>query len=578
MINTGYTPSMASGDRRGEGGPRAPMDTFGERPTDVGTASTLREGGEPDSPPTAAAVESAADQVVPARTTSMTPSSALDAGAMVGEYRIEKKLGEGGMGTVHGAVHPLIGKRAAIKVLRRQLCNDPAAVERFVLEARSVNQIGHANIVDIFAFGELDDGRCYFVMEWLRGESLGERMRRGRLGFGEGLEILDEVIRGLDAAHDKGIIHRDLKPDNVFLVEVRGQRPAVKLLDFGIAKLTADDDNRLERTRTGALIGTPQYISPEQARGLAIDHRADIYSLGVMAFEMFTGRPPFQADTAMDMIAKHLHEEPPRPSTVAVIPFELDRLIHEMLDKDPANRPDLTALRALIDELRSASVNIALIGTVPDISVPSTVKARRQRRSARLAAVVTAIGLAGAAGLWVAVRGRGDGAPRSTATSPTTTAPATTTMNPAPTTAAPSPLAVPAADVAMAAPATGTLVLSIAGGEPDLITIDGTEVPPAHRIRIERPAGRHELRVSAPGRKLATLTVELIAGQTHVEELRLNVADRPAGARRTSSPATKRRASTGTTTTAESPAAGSAAPPPPRVIDDDKVIRPEAYP
>ena len=558
MIGPGYTPSMAPGERRGEGGPRPSVDTFDDRRTDVGTAATLHDG--PADPAAAAIAEVGA--AVAGHV--LASSGALDPGAMVGEYRIETKLGEGGMGTVHGAVHPLIGKRAAIKVLRRALCSDPAAVERFVLEARSVNQIGHPNIVDIFAFGELEDGRCYFVMEWLRGESLGERMRRGRLGFGEGLEILDAVILGLEAAHDKGIIHRDLKPDNVFLVEVRGQRPAVKLLDFGIAKLTADEDNRLERTRTGALMGTPQYISPEQARGLAIDHRADVYSLGVMAFEMFTGRPPFQADTAMDMIAKHLHEEPPRPSTVAPIPIELDRLIHEMLDKDPANRPDLAAVRALIDEIRSTSVNAALIGTVPDVSLPATVKARRQRRSVRVAALVAAIGVAGVAGVWLATRHRGgDGSsvPGAVGAGTTTASPTTTT---------PITPAAPAVEVAAA---TGTLVLSIANGEPDLITIDGTEVPPARRIRIDRPAGRHEVRVSAPGRKLGTLTVELIAGQTRVEELQLSVADRPTGARppRPSTP----RVGSGTPVVPTPPATGI---PPPREIDDDKVIRPQAHP
>jgi serine/threonine-protein kinase len=332
----------------------------------------------------------------------------LATGMMVGEYRIEGKLGEGGMGTVYGAVHPVIGKRAAVKVIKRDLCTSAESVERFVLEARAVNQIGHPNIVDVFAFGALPDGRSYFVMEWLRGESLADRLRRGRVPFGEALEILEGVIRGLEAAHDKQIIHRDLKPDNVFLVEVRGERPLVKLLDFGIAKLTGGEDQRMERTRTGAMIGTPQYISPEQARGLSVDARTDVYSLGVMAFEIVTGRPPFQAATAMDMISKHLNDPPPRASTINPVPAPLDRVIHEMLDKDAANRPSLTELRAVIDEVRTASVNVALVGTVPEASLPAGVVAARAKSRRISWGIVAAVALAAAVAVagWYATRGK----------------------------------------------------------------------------------------------------------------------------------------------------------------------------
>jgi serine/threonine-protein kinase len=318
-------------------------------------------------------------------------SEELAGGTMVGEYRIEGKLGEGGMGTVYGALHPVIGKRAAVKVIKRNLCASPESVERFVLEARAVNQIGHPNIVDVFAFGVLPDGRSYFVMEWLRGESLAERLRRDRMPFGEALDVLDGVIRGLEAAHDKQIIHRDLKPDNVYLVEVRGERPMVKLLDFGIAKLTGGEDNRVERTRTGAMIGTPQYIAPEQARGLAVDFRVDVYSLGVMAFEIFTGRPPFVAKTAMDMVAKHLNEIPPRASTIAPIPAALDALLHDMLEKEPGDRPSLVEVRAVLDEIRTASVNVALVGTVPEASAPAGVVARRKASRRRMAMALTAV-------------------------------------------------------------------------------------------------------------------------------------------------------------------------------------------
>ena len=141
----------------------------------------------------------------------------LPSGMTLGEYRIEDKIGEGGMGMVYAATHPVIGKRAAIKVLRKELCDDPRTLERFVDEARAVNQIGHPNIVDVFAFGTLPDGRSYFVMEWLKGETLRARVARGRLDHLEACTILRALARALEAAHDKGIIHRDLKPDNVFL-------------------------------------------------------------------------------------------------------------------------------------------------------------------------------------------------------------------------------------------------------------------------------------------------------------------------------------------------------------------------
>jgi len=290
------------------------------------------------------------DQTVgtgPGRTDS---SGDLAVGTMVGEYRIEGLLGEGGMGRVFAAIHPVIAKRAAVKVLHPELSVNRQFVERFVQEARSVNQIGHPNIVDIFAFGALPDGRCYFVMEHLRGESLRERMDRQLPSLADTLAMLDTITIALEAAHEKGIIHRDLKPDNVFLVELKGERPTVKLLDFGIAKLLGNDDSRAQRTQTGNVLGTPAYISPEQARGQNVDHRTDIYALGALAYEMLVGELPFPAVSAADMIAKHLYQPPPsvRPSNPAVSP-ELDALVTRMLAKDQNHRPTLAAVR---DQLR----------------------------------------------------------------------------------------------------------------------------------------------------------------------------------------------------------------------------------
>ncbi len=285
-------------------------------------------------------------------------------GTQLGEYRLEGALGGGGMGEVFSAVHPKIGKRAAIKVLKKELSN-PFNVERFIDEAKVVNTIGHPNIVDIFAFGEMPDGRCYFVMELLVGETLRGRIARGPMSAAEVSAILKPLTRALDAAHAKGVIHRDLKPDNVFLVEVAGEKPTVKLLDFGIAKL-AKADHRVEQTKSGVMVGTPQYIAPEQAKGQTIDHRADIYALGGIAFEMLTGRPPFVADNAMEMIAKHLMEAPPKPSSVvSTVPPELDSLIHAMLAKDPTRRPALADIALIIDRLKAGPIRIDDASTSP---------------------------------------------------------------------------------------------------------------------------------------------------------------------------------------------------------------------
>jgi serine/threonine-protein kinase len=277
-------------------------------------------------------------------------------GTMVGEYCVERLVGEGGMGQVYGAVHPVIGKRAAIKVLLPEICRNRQMVERFVMEARAVNQIGHPNIVDVFAFGALPDGRQYMVMEWLRGESLSDRLHRGLPALGDSCDILLGVAAALDAAHEKGIIHRDLKPHNVYLVEVKSSKPLVKLLDFGLVKLTGpEDDGRIERTRSGSVLGTPAYMSPEQALGRTVDTRSDNYSFGVLAFQMITGRLPFLEDTAMGLMVAHMQQPPTVPSSVAPnIPPELDHLILGLLAKDPNHRPTMAQSMEMLAFVRDS--------------------------------------------------------------------------------------------------------------------------------------------------------------------------------------------------------------------------------
>ena len=285
----------------------------------------------------------------------------LSAGTVVGEYTIDRKLGDGGMATVYGATHPLIGKKAAIKVMDPALSLDAGLVERFVLEARAVNAIGHPNIVDVFSFGRLGDGRSYFVMEWLQGETLYDRMWERRPTLDETLDILDQVCDALEAAHEKGIVHRDLKPANVFLCPVRGRRDLVKLLDFGVAKLIAmpgdlgdaDPLTRPPQTMTGQVVGTPDYISPEQARAKPVDGKTDVYALGVIAYEMVLGRRPFEADNSADVVRMHLADAPPSPRSLwPEIPSALEELLLRMLHKNAAKRPSPAEARSIIRELR----------------------------------------------------------------------------------------------------------------------------------------------------------------------------------------------------------------------------------
>jgi len=292
-------------------------------------------------------------------------SAELQPGATVGEYEISSKIDEGGMGTVYRGTHPKIGKRVAIKVLHAALAANREAVARFLAEARAVNRIGHANIVDIFAFGQLPDGRHYFVMELLEGRTLDQELERNRPLPGPlTFQVLDSLGDALEAAHRQGIIHRDVKPANVFLCERPGAKLYIKLLDFGIAKLVQEDRMSLARTRTGLAMGTPFYMSPEQCRGVGVDHRTDIYSLGVTLYELVTGQVPFMGESGLDVMQAHLQQPPrPRQELVPMHPALAD-IILRALAKDPADRfqsaAELRARMAEAEQQLAEAVSLAV--------------------------------------------------------------------------------------------------------------------------------------------------------------------------------------------------------------------------
>jgi serine/threonine protein kinase len=263
------------------------------------------------------------------------------AGTLIGSYRLLEEISTGGMGTVYKAKHELIGRPAAVKLLRADLDTRQEIIDRFFNEARAATAIRHPGIVEIFDFGYTEDGHGYLVMELLVGKTLKRAIADvGRYTEPEAAAIARGIASALKAAHAQGIYHRDLKPDNVFLVpDLEGTTGSVrpKVLDFGIAKLTEDGAGH---TKMGMLIGTPSYMAPEQAReASAVDHRADLYSLGCILYEMLTGRPPFVSEGAGEIVAMHLMDEPMPPRSLeSHITPAMDAIVLRLLEKDPAKR------------------------------------------------------------------------------------------------------------------------------------------------------------------------------------------------------------------------------------------------
>ena len=288
-------------------------------------------------------------------------------GARVGEYQVTGLLGQGGMGVVYSGVHPLLGRRVAIKVLNRQVAHAEAAA-RFLQEARAASRLRHQNIVDVFAFGQMPDGHYYQVMEYLEGESLRAILDRdGPLTLVQARAVIVGVLGGLAAAHRAGIVHRDIKPDNIFLCVPIGRLAAsdVKILDFGLAKNDSGAHASV-KTRTGITMGTPAYMSPEQCRALPdIDARADLYAAGIVLFEMLVGHAPFQSESAFDLMTMQISVPAPRISQATGRVEPLEGVILQAMEKRPAARFDTA------DEMLAAIDRALPVGVVADYATGS---------------------------------------------------------------------------------------------------------------------------------------------------------------------------------------------------------------
>jgi len=263
-------------------------------------------------------------------------------GRTVGSYRVIKPLGKGGMGAVYLGEHPVIGSKVAIKFLHPQYATDSKIVDRFFNEARAVNVIGHDNILKILDLNVTEDNRHYFVMEYLHGRALQSLLKHNvPMPLSVAGPVLLQICEALQAAHEHGIIHRDLKPDNVYLIAHKGRKNFVKVVDFGIAKLTDEAGVSTGKTQTGMVMGTPAYMSPEQGGGRTgeIDARSDVYSLGVMMFQLATGRLPFPGSSFGAVLVGHLQTPPPPPrGLVPEIPEQYEAVILKCLAKKQQDR------------------------------------------------------------------------------------------------------------------------------------------------------------------------------------------------------------------------------------------------
>ena len=316
--------------------------------------------------------------------------------AIAGRYRLLRKVGEGAMGEVYAAEHCFIRKRLAVKLLRREWAADGEAVQRLRREAHAASAIGHPNIVHVEDFGYAEDGTVYLAMEWLEGPTLSEAMAEA-MDLGHAVGIVGQVCAGLSAAHRAGVVHRDVKPANILLTRADSASVCAKILDFGVAKVLLPDGVG-ELTQQGSFVGTPFYVSPEQALGQPVDHRTDIYAIGVILYELLTGDVPFRSSSSLDVLARHIADVPEPPSRRRPgLPPSTDRVVMRCLSKRPEERYDSA------EQLAAELPGLLPAGSGPVAAVRS---ARLAKRSRRLAIrVVPALIAVGGLIAWVFLRG-----------------------------------------------------------------------------------------------------------------------------------------------------------------------------
>ncbi len=320
----------------------------------------------------------------------------------MGAYRIIELIGQGAIGLVFLAEHTKLKRRVALKVLREELASNPSAVNRFFGEARAVNAIAHENIVEITDFVEADwdiGVPSHYIMELLEGLTLREVLELQRLPIDRTVDIGLQIAAALDAVHGEQIVHRDLKPANIFVASSRGRTDFVKVLDFGVAKLSTALIGGDPNTGSGMLLGTPGYMAPEQIYGMPVDHRTDLYALGVVLFEMAAGRPPFENDGMLELLALHCESEPPAPASVArpgePIPAELSALILECLKKNPDDRPDSASeILERLSALRDRRLRHRRAAEAAEARAGSVVRSLRRLGPTALAIVLTGAGIA----------------------------------------------------------------------------------------------------------------------------------------------------------------------------------------
>jgi eukaryotic-like serine/threonine-protein kinase len=455
-----------------------------------------------------------------------------------GRYKILRAIGEGGMGVVYEALHVVIEKPVAVKVLRSNFTSRPDVVERFRQEAKSASRIGHPNIIDVSDFGETPSGASYIVMEMLHGEDLADILSRERvLAPARAVRLVYQVARALDATHRKSIVHRDLKPENIYLISVDGVSDVVKVVDFGVAKMSDLESTTGRRlTRTGMLFGTPEYMSPEQAAGKPFDHRVDIYALGAIAFELLTGRVPFEGENFMEILAKHSSQALPRlcdvnPNTRAS--EELEHIIARALAKEPNDR--YPTMAELANELRLVpempGLNASETTSVPDWAYvppapppaavsPSTAPVERKRRISQLFDQ-RGVFWAGSAGLCLLI-GLGVIVSRSVGGHPLS-------APPAPAARAQSGVPVPASALALAARRSTTAPDSVAAVHDVNETHETNEANAVNEAHAAHEANAHVANAASPHAQLPQGIDSSVPAPRPLVELR--VSTEPAGAR-----------------------------------------------